>query len=118
MRRRGLLPVLVLLPLLLTAGCAQATTDPDAAVRALLINHWKPDWRVSGNAGQMLMTLSSGGTGILDAATTCTWTYSSSTLTIRSSFGTDTTVNPTVTATTLVCTVNGVTESFTTLDPP
>lgn len=105
------------LPLVLVlflSGCETPTEDPDAAIRELLWNKlWYPDPSVANNPAPALY-LYSDGSAAIDGKRLYSWTYKAEVLTIVGPLGTETTSPPSVTKTTLVCTLNEATCWFTT----
>jgi hypothetical protein len=99
---------------LVLAGCQTPADDPDAAVRELLSNKlWYPDPTVTDNPAPALY-LYADGSAAIDGTGGYSWSYKNEVLTITGKYGAEATNPPTVTKTTLVCTLNQATCWFTT----
>lgn len=99
---------------LVLAGCQTPDDDPDAAVRELLSNKlWYPDPTVVDNPAPALYLYADGSASI-DGTGGYSWSYQDAVLTITGKYGTEATNGPTVTKTTLICTLNEATCWFTT----
>jgi len=114
-----ILPVLLATAVLAFGGCAQPGTDPDAAVRTLLEGkRWQADRSDPNWIHGTDLIFNVDGSATIRSQARYSWSYKNSTLTIRGPNGTDTTVNPAVTATTLTCNYDGFLIAFTTASNP
>lgn len=99
--RGGPAPILLALTILwaLTlAGCDQATSDPDAEVKALVTSTtWATDHTNYPDDTEVVITFRADGSAYYGAALHAgVWSYQSGVFTVTTSLGTFTTTNPTI----------------------
>ena len=92
-------PALVLL-ILMVMGCQQATSDPDAAVKALITSTtWKTDSVSYTSDTDEVFTFKADGSAYYDAGLhPGVWSYKAGVFTLTTSLGTFTTTSPDITS--------------------